>query len=176
MEIVKHDGIVCIHDPQINYDKDQWTAQGEPDCISLVRRLADIPDGYEFRCSVADLEFGPMEIRYKRSDFTWHEGNLHKEGIVYQILIPLNWQTDSYQGGELDIDNLPPTPHRDNFGEWKFRTNQGWDVEYQPQWTNEPGSLTIIPTTHKWGIGRVWHGTKRLRVVNIWGRKQGVSI
>ena len=174
MEIVKHDGIVCIHEPQINYDKDQWTMKGEPECVQFIRDNVGI--GGEFSCSVTDVDMVPMEMREPSRDFTWHDGNLHKEGIVAQVLIPLSWQTDSYQGGEFEFEGFPCTPHRDNFGEWKFQSNQGWDIKYQPPWTNEPGSLTVIPSSHRWGVARVWHGTKKFRVINIWGRKHGVSI
>ena len=153
MEIAKHGQVTFIYkgdgDVQAQFKQHIWQdAWG--DCSTI-------------QISSKEMSFEETDRMDPKCDHIWHDGNKNKTGILFQALEPLNWP-DDYQGAYFEM-NLPGVPYRDNFGNWKGNPEE----PHQPHWANEPGSVVFMPWYEPWGVSRVWHGSKKVRVWNFEG-------
>jgi hypothetical protein len=55
----------------------------------------------------------------------------------------------------------------DNFGKWKGNPNE----VHQPQWLNEMGTIILFPGTQYWGVDRVWHGERKILMIEVIGKR-----
>lgn len=130
----------------------------------LEKEINDLPKRWEIRCnplSLTETESRPVGVGH-----TWHDGNKDKSGVLYTILVNCNTITEC-QGGLIEIKGYPQTPHHDNFGKWKGNPNE----VHQPQWLNELGTIILFPGTQYWGVDRVWHGERKILMIEVIGKR-----
>jgi hypothetical protein len=151
MELEKHKQYVCVYQGEGNAEK-QFYDHVYNDSMGKIS------------VSSKDMSFNETDIRENACDHTWHDGNKKDQGILYQALEPLNWDTE-FHGGLIYTPTFQQPPYRDNFGNWRGTLE---DVSH-PLWLGEVGSVFFVPWYEKWGIGRVWHGTRKIRVWNFIG-------
>jgi hypothetical protein len=89
----------------------------------------------------------------RTSQHTLHAGNVFDDCIKIQAWINLA-DTDSYQGGDISIDDWLSPPYKDNFGKWVGDP----DKPCQPLWLKEQGTLIIAHGGIEVGYGAALNG------------------
>lgn len=94
-------------------------------------------------------------------DHAVHPGNIDDKAPLKWTAIVMVSDRNEVQGGEMIIRNWPPTPYKDNFGNWIGDTAK----PHVPQWLNERGTVVIMPSMYEHGFALVTSGTqKRVKV------------
>jgi hypothetical protein len=148
-------GIVAVRFPDGVPTLDQVEAEA--------KKLGE--NGFKYtKTEQRDLVWTETQMMKGDVEHTWHDGNNHKLGVLLSAIIPLNWDTE-FQGGWLNFEGWKHLPHRDNFAEWKGDPT----LNNQPHWSNEVGSCIFLPCHIKWGLDRVYHGERKIRVISFFG-------